>query len=92
MGAVYRARQLRLDREVAASWLPVFAATLGFRDGFTAAERQAYEDALRRLDDELQNDAPELQSDAPLYALEGPPLVEALRALLDSGDVAGRVG
>ena len=75
----------RIDREVASAWLPVFMAQLGMRDGFTPAERQAYEDALRRLEDEL-GDRTSFQPDLPVcdlrvaewatYALPGDGLVK----------------
>jgi len=74
----------RLDREVAARWLPIFLTVLKVRDGFTADERQAFEDALKRLQDEL-GDRASFRDDAPVcdlrvaqwatYALPGDGLV-----------------
>lgn len=43
----------RLDREVAAWWLPIFNSTLKFGDPHTEEQRQAYEDALLVLEEEL---------------------------------------
>jgi glutathione S-transferase len=42
-----------LDRRVASAWLPVFLAAIGRRESFEPAERQAFEDALRGLQEEL---------------------------------------
>jgi glutathione S-transferase len=78
----------RIDRDVGGRWLPIFRAVLKVRDGFTPDERQAFEDALRALDEEL-GDRETFVEGAPVcdlrvavwasYALPSPAQIERVR-------------
>lgn len=78
----------RIDGEVARRWLPIFWAVLKVRDGFTAEDRQQFEDALIVLDREL-GDRDTFVPGAPVcdlrvavwacYALPSPALIERVR-------------
>jgi glutathione S-transferase len=78
----------RLDREVAAKWSPIFSSVLKFGDPHTPEQRQAFEDALRALEEELGQRS-SFDPDAPIvdlrvaewatYALPGTALIERVR-------------
>ena len=78
-----------LDRTVAAAWAPIFLVGIGVRESFEPAERQAFEDALRWLEDELGDRDTFRGPDLPIcdlrvaewatYALPGAGLVERVR-------------
>lgn len=88
----------RIDREVARLWLPIFLTVLKIRDGFTAEDRQNFEDALRVLDQEL-GDRDTFVAGAPVcdlrvavwasYALPSPAQVARVRLFDNFRDLFG---
>jgi glutathione S-transferase len=78
----------KIDTEVASKWSPVFSSVLKFGDPHTPEQRQAFEDALGSLEDEL-GDRTSFAPDAPIcdlrvaqwatYALPGPGVLERIR-------------
>ena len=78
----------KLDREVATAWSPIFSSVLKFGDPHTPEQRQAFENALRSLEDEL-GDRDSFRPEAPVcdlrvaewatYALPGEALLKRIR-------------
>lgn len=88
----------RLDREVAAHWLPGFLTVLKLRDAFADEERRAFHDALARLEEEL-GERDTFDADTPIadlrvaewatYALPGDGLLARVPLFAKCRDVFG---